>query len=83
MKKFFRHALTTLIVFVTLLFAVIVGAAVQTFEGTGKYIMSEFETEEIAQKRAIQKATEDAQDKAGVYLTSFSKSVNANLVADE
>ena len=83
MKKFFRRTLTALLVFVISIFAVIVGAAVQTFSGTGKYIMSEFENAEIAQQRAIQKAKEDAQDKAGIYLTSSSKSINAHLVADE
>ena len=63
--------------------ASVVVAAIQIFNGTGKYIMSDFETEDIAKKRAIQRAREDAQDKAGVYLTSFSKTENARLTADE
>ncbi|MBR1645429.1 MAG: hypothetical protein IJ685_01505, partial [Selenomonadaceae bacterium] len=81
MKKFFRRTLTALLIVSGLLTVAVVGAEIKMFNGTGKYIMSEFENEEIAQKRAIQKAKEDAQDKAGVFLTSFSKSVNANIVA--
>ena len=61
----------------------VVGAAIQTFDGTGKYIMSDFEDTNIAQQRAIQRAKIDAQDKAGVYLTGFSQSVNARLTVDE
>ena len=82
MKKFFRRMLTVLFVVAGLLTAVVV-AAVQTFGGQGRYVMSDFDTESIAQQRAIQRAKEDAQDKAGVYLTGFSQSVNAVLTADE
>ena len=82
MKKFFRRTLTALLI-VACVLTTVVFAAIQTFNGMGKYIMSDFETEDIAKQRAIQRAREDAQDKAGVYLTSFSKTENARLTADE
>jgi len=83
MKIFLRRTAATLLIVASLLTAVIVGAAVKIFDGQGRYVMSDFETEAIAKQRAIQRAKEDAQDKAGVYLTSFSRSVDARLTDDE
>lgn len=79
MRKFFATVLAVM----SVLTATLVGAAVQMFDGEGKYIMSDFEDPTIAEQRAIQRAKENAQDKAGVYLTSFSKSENALLTVDE
>ncbi|MBR1396549.1 MAG: tetratricopeptide repeat protein [Selenomonadaceae bacterium] len=58
-------------------------AEVRTYTGIGKYIMSEYETQEIAQQRAINKAMRDAKDKAGVHLQTYSRSVSGNLTNDE
>ena len=83
MKKFFRHMFSALLIVAVLLTAAVVFAEIKMFDGSGRYVMSEFETESIARQRAIQKAKTDAQDKAGVYLTSFSQSVNSRITADE
>ena len=82
-RKLFQRMLPFLLVIASLLSMAIAGAAVQTFAGEGKYIMSDFENPDVAKKRAIQRARKDAQKKAGIYLTSFSKSVNAELTVNE
>lgn len=58
-------------------------ATVQTFEGNGQYIMSEFENPNIARMRAQQQAEYDAQRKAGVYIRNFSRIVNSKLTDNE
>ena len=83
MWKLIRRVAATLLIISSLLITAIVGAAVQMFDGQGKYIMSDFENHDIAKQRAIQRAEKDAQKKAGVYLTQFSKSVNSELTTDE
>lgn len=82
-RKVFRRGLTIIFVLASLFTAVVVGAAIQIFDGTGQYIMSDDGDREFGKKRAQQRAELDAQKKAGVYLTSFSRSVNANLTDDE
>ena len=79
MKKFFTAALLAGILF----FPITGVAEIQTFDGTGKYFVSDFETGEIGQQRAIQKATEDAQDKAEVYLKAFCRMRDIDLTDDE
>ena len=82
MKKFFRRALTVLLIVASALSSAIVEAKVQTFDGTGQYIMSDFENHDIAKMRAQQRAERDAQKKAGVALKTFSRSINAELADD-
>ena len=65
-----------------LLSAAIVGAAVQIFDGTGQYIMSDDLDHEFGKKRAQQRAERDAQKKAGVALKTFSRSINSELADD-
>ena len=79
MKKFFA----TLLAAGIFLLAAIAGAEIKTYEGTGEYIMSDFEDADIARQRAKERAEESARDKAGVYLRSFSKSENSKLTVDE
>ena len=83
MSKIFRRTVTAFFIVVCLFTAAAVSAEVQTFDGEGKYIMSDFETREIAQQRAQQRAERDAQKKAGVYLKTFSHSVNSELTDEE
>ena len=82
-KKIFKLTAITLLASIVLLGTVIVGAAIQIFDGTGQYIMSDDGNHEFGKKRAQQRAERDAQKKAGVYLTTFSRSVNAILTDDE
>ena len=58
-------------------------AEIQTYTGIGEYIMSDFETPEIAKQRAKQYAERNAQEQAGIYISSYTKSENAKITEDE
>ncbi|MBD3878744.1 MAG: tetratricopeptide repeat protein [Quinella sp. 1Q5] len=60
-----------------------VNAEVRNYDGVGEYIMSDFETPDVAKQRAKLYAERNAQEKAGVYIKSYSKMSNFELVADE
>ena len=79
MKKFVAAALLAS----NLIFMPIVNAEIQTYEGTDEYIMSEFETLDIAKQRAKQKAERSAQEKAGVFVESNTEVVNMIVTKDE
>ena len=79
MKKFLAAAILAS----NLLFMPTSHAEIKTYEGTDEYIMSEFETIDIAKQRAKQKAERAAQEKAGVYINSYSEVKNLELVRDE
>ena len=66
-----------------LLFTSTANAEVKIYNGTGEYIMSEFETLDIAKQRAKQKAERHAQEQAGVYVSSYTKVKNAQVSEDE
>ena len=58
-------------------------AEIRTYEGFGEYVMSDFETPEIAKQRAKQRAEQSAQEKAGVFVRSNTKVVNYQLESEE
>ena len=66
-----------------MLSASLVSAEVRTYTGIGEYIMSEYETINIAKMRAKDYAKRNAQEQAGIYLSSYSKQENFHLVKDE
>ena len=45
--------------------------------------MSDFENQNIAQQRAIERALKDAQRQSGEYLQTYSRSINGKLTKDE
>ena len=67
----------------SLFFPAVTSAEIKTYTGEGEYIMSDFETPEVAKQRAKLYAERNAQEQAGVYIGSYSKMENFNLVADE
>ena len=79
MKKFLSAAL----IVVSLLFMPTTQAEIQTYTGNGEYYMSDFETFDVAQKRAKQRAEQNACEQAGVFVKSVSRSVNSKIVEDE
>ena len=83
MEKIFRQTLTALLIVTSLLTAVIVSAAIQTFEGKGEWHTNDDDSPQMAMARAQQRAKIDAQKKAGIYLKTFSRSVNATLTDDD
>lgn len=66
-----------------LLFLPMVNAEIQTYEGVGEYVMSDFETPDIAKERAKQRAEQSAQEQAGVYVQGFTEVKNAQVTKDE
>ena len=82
-KMFGKKILLSLCSAMILFFASIGLAEVQMYDGVGKYVMSDFEDQEIAKQRARVRAEQAAKDKAGVYLTNFSRVENFNLAANE
>lgn len=59
-------------------------AKVETYEGTDEYyVLGAVEDINVARSRARERALRDAREKAGVYIHTFSKMVNTNMVEDE
>ena len=58
-------------------------AEIKNYDGVGEYIMSDFETPDVAKQRAKLYAERNAQEKAGVYIKSYSRMENFVLVDDE
>ena len=58
-------------------------AEVKSYEASDEYIMSEFETIDIAKQRAQQKALRAAQEQAGVFVQSNTQVVNLMVTKDE
>jgi len=83
MTKSLRKLLASGLIAGSLLIAAPVDAEVQTYEGTDEYIMSEFETIDVAKQRAKQKAERAAQEKAGVFVESNTEVVNMMVTKDE
>ena len=61
----------------------VTSAEVRTYEGIGQYLMSDFETPEIAKQRAKQRAEQSAQEQAGIFVKSNTKVVNYQLESEE
>lgn len=66
-----------------LLIANVANAEVRTYEGVGEYVMSDFETPDIAKQRAKTRAEAAAQEKAGVFVKSNTKVVDLQLKSEE
>ena len=56
---------------------------IKIYTGVGEYYLSEFDSIETAKLRARDKAVFNAVEKAGVFIKSYSKSVNADITSDE
>ena len=58
-------------------------AEIRDYTGVGEYIMSDFETPDVAKQRAKQYAERNAQEQAGVYVNSYTKIENMQVTSDE
>ena len=58
-------------------------AAAKTFTAVGEYTMSDYETPDVAEQRAFAYAKQRAAEEAGVYVTSYTKSVGAQISEDQ
>ena len=54
-------------------------AEIKTYEGIGEYVMSDFETPDVAKQRAKVRAERDAQEKAGVFVSGYTKVKNLQV----
>ncbi len=81
--KNLRRLIAASLVVGSLTFMPVCNAEIQTYTGVGEYIMSDFETPEIAKQRAKQYAERNAQEQAGVYVSSYSRVENFKLAEDE
>ena len=83
MGKIIRRTLTALLIVILALSAAIVGAAIKPYTATGEDYANEVESQDIAKLRARDKAIKKATKEAGVYLKTYSRSVNSELTDDE
>ena len=81
-KKKFLNAMAALLIGGSFLIPT-ANAEVKTYTGEGEYLMSDFETPEIAKQRAKNRAEQNAQEQAGIYLESYSHMKNFDLLNDE
>ncbi|MBR0261520.1 MAG: tetratricopeptide repeat protein [Selenomonadaceae bacterium] len=81
--NFFRRTLLTLLTVSIMLFATVVGAKIQMYTATGEDYPSVAESQDISKQRALYKAIKKATKQAGVYLKTYSRSVNSELTDDE
>ena len=72
-----------LILIASFLMTSVASAEIRTYEGFGEYVMSDFETPEIAKQRAKQRAEQSAQEKAGVFVQSNTRVKNYQVQEDE
>ena len=82
-KKFLNALITTLTASALLLPANFSSAEVRNYDGVGEYVMSDFETPDVAKQRAKLYAERNAQEKAGVYVKSYSRTSKFKLIDDE
>ncbi|MBE8949148.1 MAG: tetratricopeptide repeat protein [Quinella sp. 3Q1] len=78
MKIFSALTIVLLIIFQAISFA-----ATGTFSASGEYLMSDYDTPEIAEEIALDFAKQNAAEQAGVYLESYSRTENFELADDE
>lgn len=78
MKIFSASLVALLIIFQSVSFA-----EVKTFSASGEYTMSDYDTPEIAERRALEYARRNAVEQAGIYLESYSRTVDFQLEQDE
>ena len=79
MKKIFAAVLVAF-----LFVAATVNAEVKTYEGTDEYyVLGAVEDVNVARERAREKAIRNAREKAGVYIHSYSRTTDMELVEDE
>ncbi len=78
MKIFSASIVSLLMIFQTVAFA-----ATGTFSASGEYLMSDYDTPEIAEEIALDFAKQNAAEQAGIYLESYSRTVDFQLEQDE
>ena len=82
-KKSLRNILVAAIAAGTFAVMPLVSAEVKEYEGFGEYVMSDFETLDVAKQRAKARAEQNAMEQAGGYLERRTEVVNSRITRDE
>ncbi len=82
-KKRWKKILAASLVVGNLFFLPIVDAEIKTYSAMGVDYGNELESQDIVKLRARDKAIKNAVKQAGVYLKSYSRSINSELTDDE
>ncbi|MBQ4403074.1 MAG: tetratricopeptide repeat protein, partial [Selenomonadaceae bacterium] len=82
-KKHWKKILAASLVVGNLFFLPIVNAEIKTYSAMGVDYGNELESQDIVKLRARDKAIKNAVKQAGVYLKSYSRSINSELTDDE
>lgn len=80
-NKNFSNAILALLINGSLFVMPVASAEIYTADG--EYTMSKYETVDIAEQRAIKDAMRHAQEQAGIYIESYSRMKNFQLLEDE
>ena len=78
MKIFSASIVALLIIFQSIGFA-----AVETFSASGEYLMSDYDTPEIAEEIALDFAKQNAAEQAGIYLETYSRTKDFEIDVSE
>ena len=70
---------STLIIALLIIFQTVGFAASETFSASGEYLMSDYDTPEIAEEIALDFAKQNAAEQAGIYLESYSRSIDSEV----
>lgn len=81
--NFFRRNVFAAFVVLGVLFAAVVGATVKLYNVSAEDYPSEVESMDISKQRALEKAVKKAKKEAGVYLKTYSRTVNSELTDDD
>ncbi len=82
-RKYWQTLLATALFAGSILAATPAYAEIKTYEGVGEYVMSDFETPDVAKQRAKARAEQSAQEQAGVFVNSYTKVNNLQVTDDE
>ena len=82
-RKIFRRTLIYLLTVSILMLSTVGIAEIKLYTATGEGYSDEFESQDIGKQRALDKAIKKATKQAGVYLKTYSRSVNSELTDDE
>lgn len=77
-NKNFSNAILALLINGSLFVMPVASAEIYTADG--EYTMSKYETVDIAEQRAIKDAMRHAQEQAGIYIESYSRMKNFQLL---
>ena len=83
MRIFCRESIWLGIVFYLLLLTVsVVSAEKRIYSGTGEYTMSDYETPNVAEQRALMNARNHIMEQVGVFVSAYTRMENMNITDD-